>query len=76
MPPQVLKYFSIKIHGRHRHKNTPLFKNVITSATDSLLSLISSSNCDDKTVDYIIVKYEATNMTSGTGNSRLGTVVD
>ena len=51
-------------------------RNLITSATDSLSSLISFSNCDDTTVDYTIVNSEATNMTSGTGNSRSGTAID
>ena len=50
--------------------------DLITSATDSLLSLISFSNCDDTTVDYIIVKYEATNMNSVTGNFISGTDID
>ena len=31
---------------------------------------------DDTTVDSIIVNSEATNMTSGTGNSILGTAID
>ena len=57
-------------------KNTPSFINLIAIATDYLSSLISFSNCDYKTVDYIIVKYEATNMTSGTGNYRTGTDID
>ena len=35
--------------------------------------MISFSNCDDTKVDYIIVKFEAKNMTSGTGNSISGT---
>ena len=51
-------------------------KKLITSATDSLLSLISFSNCDNKTVDYIIVNSEAKNMSSGTGNSRSGNAID
>ena len=51
-------------------------RNLITSATDSLSSLISFSYCDDKTVDYIIVNPEATNMTSGTGKSISGTAIN
>ena len=39
-------------------------------------SLNSFPNCDDTTVDYIIVNYEDTNMTSGTGNSRSGNSID
>ena len=72
MPLQVLKPSSLEIHRRYGHKNTPPFRNLSTSATNSLLSLISFSNCDDTTVDYIIVNSEATNMTSGTGNSSSG----
>ena len=44
--------------------------------TDFLSSLISFSNYDYTTVDSIIVNDEATNMTSGTGNSRSGTAID
>ena len=76
MPPQVLKPSPPEIHKRHGHKNIPPSRNLITSATDSLSSLISFPNCDGTTVDYSIVKNEATNMTSGTGNSRSGTDID
>ena len=76
MTPQVLKTSSIENHRSHGHKNNAPFRNLVTSATDSLSSLISFSNCDDTTVDYIMVKYEATNMTSGAGNSRSGTAID
>ena len=76
MPPQVPKPSSLEIHRMNGHKNTPPFSNLITSATYSLSSLISFSNCDNTTVDYIIVQYEATNMTSGRGNSRSGTTID
>ena len=76
MPPQVLKPSSIKIHRRHGHQNTQPFRNLITSNTDSLSSLISFSNCDITTVYYIIVRDDATNMSSGTGSYRLGTAVD
>ena len=48
-------------------------RNLITSATDYLSSLLSLSNCDNTTVDYIIVNSEATNMTDVTGNSISGT---
>ena len=51
-------------------------RNLITSATDSLSSLISFSNCDDTTVHYIIVKSEAKNITYGTGNSKSGTTIN
>ena len=51
-------------------------RNLITSATDSLSSLISISNCDNTKVDSIIVNSEATNMTSDIGNSRSGTDID
>ena len=51
-------------------------RNLITSATDSLSYLISFSNRDDTPVDSIIVNSEATNITSGTGNSRSGTDID
>ena len=50
--------------------------NLIKSATDCLSSLISFSNCDDTTVDSVIVNSEATNMTYGKGNSRSGTAID
>ena len=73
MPLKVLKLYYLEIHRRHGHKNIPTLRYLSTSATDSLLSLISFSNCDDTTVDYIIVKYEATNMNYGTGNSGKGT---
>ena len=51
-------------------------RNLITSATDYLSSLISFLNSDDRAVGYIIVNSEDTNMTSGTGNSRSGTDID
>ena len=51
-------------------------RNLIASATDSLSSLISFSNCDDITVDSIIFNYDDTNMTSGTGNYISGTAID
>ena len=76
MPPQVLKHSYIEIHRRHGHKNPTPFINLITSATNSLPSLISFSNCDNTTVDSIIYHYEAKNMTSGTGKSRPGTDID
>ena len=75
-PTQVLKRYSIEIHRRHGHKNTPTLRNLITSATDSLSSLIIFTNCDDATVYYIIVKYEATNMTSVTGKYISGTAIN
>ena len=75
MTLQVLKPCYLEIHRRHGQKNIPPFRNLSTSATDSLLSLISFSNCDDTTVDYIIVKYEDKNITSGTGNSSSVTAV-
>ena len=76
MPPQVLKTSSLEIHRRHGHKNTPPLRNLITSATDYLSSLISFKNCDDTKLYSIIVKYEATNITSVTGNSRPGNVIN
>ena len=57
-------------------KDNPPFINLITIAYDSLSSLISFSKCDDTTLGSIIVKHEATNTTSGTGNSRSGTAID
>ena len=75
MPLQVIKLSYLEIHRRHGNKNIPPFINLSTFATDSLLSLISFSNCDDTTVDYIMVKYEDTNITSGTGNSSSVTAV-
>ena len=51
-------------------------RNSITSATDSLSYLIIFSNCDDTTVDSIIVNPEATNMTSGIGKYISGTAID
>ena len=67
IPPQVLKPSSLESCIRHGHKNNPLMKSLITSDNDSLSSLISFSNYDNTTVDYIIVNFEATNMTSVTG---------
>ena len=51
-------------------------KKLITSANESLSPLITFPNCDNTTVDYIIVTSEATNMNSGTGNYRSGTDID
>ena len=76
MTPQVLKPYSLEIHRRHGHKNTPPYRNLITSDTDSLTSLISFSKCDDTTVYYSIVKYEDIHLTSGTGNYISGTAID
>ena len=76
MTPQVLKPTSLEIHRRYGHKNTLPLRNLITSSTDFLSSLIIFSNCDNTTVDSIIVNYEATNLTSGTGKSRSGTAID
>ena len=73
---RFLKTYSIERHRRHGHKNTPPFRKSITSATDYLSSLISFSNCDDKTLDSIIFHSEAQNMTSVTGKSRSGTDID
>ena len=76
MVMQVIKPSSLEINRRHGQKKTPPFRNLITSATAPLSYLISISNFDDTTLDYIIVKYEATNMTSGTGNYISGTAID
>ena len=76
MPPQVIKPYSIEIYRRHGQENIPPFRNLITSDTDSLSSLVIFSNCDNTTVYYIIVNYEAKNMTSGTGNSISGTDIN
>ena len=76
MTPRVLKPSSNEIHRSHGHKNAPPFRNLITSANDYLSSLISFSNCDNTTEHFIIVKYEAINMTSDTGKSRSGTAID
>ena len=57
-------------HRSHGHKNIPPLKNLISCATYSMSSLSSFSNCDDTTVDYNMVKSEATNITSVTVNSR------
>ena len=51
-------------------------RDLITSDTDSLSSLISFPKCDNTTVDSIIVNSEDTNMNSGTGDSRSGTDID
>ena len=74
MPPQVLKPSSLEIHRGYLHQNTPPFRNLIKSATDSLSSLIRFSNCDNTTVDSIIIKYEATNMTSSQANLYQGLI--
>ena len=50
-------------------------KTLITSATDPLSSPISFPNCYNTTVDSIIVKYEATNMTPGTGKYTSGNAI-
>ena len=76
MPTQVLKPSSFEIYIRHGHKNTTPFRNLITSANDSLSSLIIFSNFDNTAVDSIIVNYEATNMDSGTVKYRSGTAID
>ena len=73
MPPEVLKPSYLEIHRMHEYKNIPPFRYLITIATDYLSYLISFSNCDNTTVDYIIVHYEATHLTSDTGNSKSGT---
>ena len=57
---------------RHEH-NPPPFSNLSESDTDSLPSLSILSNCDDTTVDPIMVNYEDNNMTSSTGNFISGT---
>ena len=67
------KTFSVASHRRYGHKNTPPFIDLIIITTDSLSSLISFSNYEDTTVDYIIVNSQATNLTSGRGNSIFGT---
>ena len=55
MPLQVIKIlFSCKPYNKWIQKTLP-FRNLITSATDSLSSLISFSNCDNTTLDYIMV---------------------
>ena len=59
----------------HGHKNIPPFINLITSTTDYLSYLRSFSNIDETTIDYIMVKYEATNMMDGTGNSISGNYI-
>ena len=48
---RFLKPSYLASHRRHKHKNTPPFRNLITGANDHLSSLISFSKCDDKTVD-------------------------
>ena len=72
---RFLKPSSVSSHRRHGHKNTPPFRNLITSATYYLSSLISFSECDGTTVDYSIVNSQAKTMTFGTGNSRSGTAI-
>ena len=59
-------------HRRSAHQNILPFRNLILSATYFMSSLISFPNFDDTTVDYILVEYEATNITSGTVNSISG----
>ena len=70
---EFLKPFTITSHRRHGHKNILTFRNLIASATDSLLSLSIFLNFDETTMDYIIVDYEATNLMDGIVNSRSGT---
>ena len=50
-------------------------ENLITSATYSLSSLISVSNCDDTKLDYIIVNSENKNLAAGISNSILGSTI-
>ena len=66
---RFLKSSTLVSHSRNGHKNTQLFRNLIASATDSLPSVSIFSNCDDTTMDYIIVNSESTNITDDTGNS-------
>ena len=73
---RLLKPSTIAIHRRNGHKNTLSFRNLIASATDYLSYLISFSNCDDTITNYIMVKYEDTNLTYGTEKSISGTDID
>ena len=57
-------------------KKIPPSRNLIASSSDELSSLIIFLNFYEKTVDYIIVKYEATNMASGKGTSISGTYIN
>ena len=69
---RFLKPSILASHRRHGHKNTAPFRNLIASATDYLSILRFFSNCDETTMDYIMVIYEATNVMDSTGNSRTG----
>ena len=73
---RFLKPSYLANHRSRGHKNTPPFRNLITSATDSLSSLISFSNFDDTKVAYIIFNSEDTNMASDTGNYISGNEID
>ena len=68
-------YYYYYYYHYYGQKNTPPFRNLITSVTDPLPSLISFSNRDNITVDYIIVNNKVTNITSGIGNYRSGTAI-
>ena len=46
----------------------PQFINLNVFDTYYLSSLSSFSNCDDNTMDSVLVNSEATNMMDGTGN--------
>ena len=52
------------------------FRNLISSSRYYLLYQRIFSNCDDTTVDNIIVNYKDACMASGTVNSRSGTDTD
>ena len=66
---------SLASHRRHGIKHTVIYK---VNFKWYWLSVIPEKfwNSDDTAVDYVMVKYEATNIISGTGNSISGTAID
>ena len=73
---RLLKPSTIVSHRMYRHKNNSTFINLIASATYSLQYLISFPNCDDTTMDCIMVSSESNNLVDGTVNSISGTDID
>ena len=72
---RLLKPSTIESYRRNGHINTLTFRNLIASANDYLSYLRFFLNCDDPTMDYILVNSEATNLMDGTGKSRSGNYI-
>ena len=72
---RFLKPYILASHRMHGNKNTPPFINLIASATYDLSFLSFFSNCDETTMDYIMVFYEATNLVDGTWTQDQGMIL-